>query len=393
MDKVRYGIIGVGNMGTTHAKYLFKGEIDGATLGAICDLKDSRLEWARKEFGPELPLFKDYKELLASGTCDVVLIATPHYMHPVIAIDAFNAGLHVISEKPVGVYTKAVREMFEVARKSGKEFGVMFNQRTNPLYRKMREIIRNGELGDLYRMVWIVTDWFRAQSYYDSGDWRATWSGEGGGVLLNQCPHQLDLWQWIFGRPKKITAFCDYGKWHDIEVEDDVTAYGKYENGATAVFVTTTGETPGTNRLEITGTKGKLVAEGGKLVWTKNKGDGKEHLWTVKEGFTKLETETEVVELKYDDMKPQHKGITQNFTDHLLKGTPLLAEGYEGINGLAISNAIMLSSWKGCEIDLDDPALDDEFYDILKVKIAGSRRKENVTESQVSNLDGTYGSN
>lgn len=393
MDKVRYGIIGVGNMGTTHAKYLFDGEIEGATLGAICDLKDSRLEWARNEFGPELPLFKDYKELLASGTCDVVLIATPHYMHPVIAIDAFNAGLHVISEKPVGVYTKAVREMFEVARKSGKEFGVMFNQRTNPLYRKMREIIKNGELGELYRMVWIVTDWFRAQSYYDSGDWRATWSGEGGGVLLNQCPHQLDLWQWIFGRPKKITAFCDYGKWHDIEVEDDVTAYGKYENGATAVFVTTTGETPGTNRLEITGTKGKLVAEGGKLVWTKNKGDGKEHLWTVKEGFKKLETETEVVELKYDDMKPQHRGITQNFTDHLLKGTPLLAEGYEGINGLAISNAIMLSSWKGCEIDLDDPALDDEFYDILKVKIAGSRRKENVAEEQVANLDGTYGSN
>ena len=390
MDKVRYGIIGIGNMGTTHAEYLFNGEIEGATLGAICDLKQSRLDWAREKFGPELPLFKDYKELLASGTCDVVLIATPHYMHPVIATDAFNAGLHVISEKPVGVYTKAVLEMFEVAKKSGKEFGVMFNQRTNPLYRKMREIVKSGQLGDLYRMVWIVTDWFRAQSYYDSGDWRATWSGEGGGVLLNQCPHQLDLWQWIFGRPKKITAFCDYGKWHDIEVEDDVTAYGKYENGATAVFVTTTGETPGTNRLEITGTKGKLVAEGGKLVWTKNKGDAKDHLWSVKEGFKKLDTETEVVELKYDDMKPQHRGITQNFTDHLLKGTPLLAEGYEGINGLAISNAIMLSSWKGCEIDLDDPALADEFYEILKVKIAGSRRKENIAEEQVANLSGTY---
>lgn len=390
MDKVRYGIIGVGNMGSTHAKYLFDGEIEGAVLGAICDLKQSRLDWAREQFGADLPLFKDYKELLASGTCDVVLIATPHYMHPVIAIDAFNAGLHVISEKPVGVYTKAVLEMFEVARKSGKEFGVMFNQRTNPLYRKMRQIIKDGELGELYRMVWIVTDWFRAQSYYDSGDWRATWSGEGGGVLLNQCPHQLDLWQWIFGRPKKITAFCDYGKYHDIEVEDDVTAYGRYENGATAVFITTTGETPGTNRLEITGTKGKLVAEGGKLTWTKNKGDGKEHLWTVKEGFTKLETETEVVNLVYDDMKPQHRGITQNFTDHLLKGTPLLAEGYEGINGLAISNAIMLSSWKGCEIDLDDPALADEFYDILKDKIAHSRRKETVETNSVTDLAGTY---
>lgn len=389
MDKVRYGIIGIGNMGTTHAEYIFNGEIEGAVLGAICDLKDSRLEWAKETFGSTVPLFKDYKELLASGTCDVVIIATPHYLHPVIAIDAFNAGLHVISEKPVGVYTKAVKEMFEVAKKSGKEFGVMFNQRTNPMYRKMREIIRNGELGDPYRMVWIVTDWFRTQQYYNSGDWRATWSGEGGGVLLNQCPHQLDLWQWIFGRPKKITAFCDYGKYHDIEVEDDVTVYARYESGATAVFVTTTGEAPGTNRLEITGTKGKLVAEGGKLTWIKNEQDALVFSNTTDKGFEKPKTTHEVLTLEYD-MKPQHRGITQNFTDHLLKGEPLLAEGYEGINGLTISNAIMLSSWKGCEVDLDDPALDDEFYDRLKVKIASSRRKENVAEDKVENLSNTY---
>ncbi len=389
MDKVRYGIIGVGNMGSSHAKRLFANEIDGGVLGAVCDISEAKRNWAKETFGDAVPVFTDYKDMFASGTCDVIVIATPHYLHPVIAIDAFKAGLHVISEKPVGVYTKAVKEMFEVARASGKTFGVMFNQRTNPVYRKMREIIQSGELGELYRMVWIITDWFRTQQYYDSGDWRATWSGEGGGVLLNQCPHQLDLWQWIVGRPKKITAFCEYGKHHDIEVEDDVTAYAKYENGATAVFITTTGEAPGTNRLEVTGTKGKLVAEGKKLTWIKNVVDAKEHLNTSAGGFDKPKTTVEVLEPEYD-MKPQHNGIFQNFTDHLLKGEPLLAEGYEGINGLTISNAIMLSSWKGCEVDLDDPNLDDEFYDILKTKIATSRRKETVAPETVADLSNTY---
>ncbi len=390
MDKVRFGIIGVGNMGSEHADYLFKGEIKGAVLGAICDLKETRRQWAREKFGADLPVFEDYHDLLSSGTCDAIIIAVPHYMHPVIAIDAFKAGINVISEKPVGVYTKAVREMMEVAKNSGKAFGVMFNQRTNPVYRKMREMVQNGELGELKRMVWIITDWYRTQYYYDSGDWRATWSGEGGGVLLNQCPHQLDLWQWIFGMPKTIRGFCAYGKYHDIEVEDDVTAYAEYENGATAVFITTTGECPGTNRLEISGSKGKLVAEGNKLTWVKNLGDEREFCFSATNAFEKLSTETTVLTPEYD-MLPQHKGITQNFTDHLLNGTPLMASGYEGINGLSISNAIMLSAWKGEAVELGDPKNEDEFYERLKVKIAGSRRKEKVVgDGKVADLSGTY---
>lgn len=390
MEQVRFGIIGVGNMGSQHAEYLFNGEIKGATLGAICDIKETRRQWAKEKFGSSLPVFEDYHELLKSGTCDVVIIAVPHYLHPVIAIDAFNAGLNVISEKPVGVYTKAVKEMMDVAKRSGKAFGVMFNQRTNPVYQKMREIVQGGELGELKRMVWIITDWYRTQYYYDSGDWRATWSGEGGGVLLNQCPHQLDLWQWIFGMPKTIRGFCAYGKYHDIEVEDDVTAYAEYENGATAVFITTTGECPGTNRLEISGSKGKLVAEGNKLTWVKNLGDEREFCFSATTGFEKLKTETVELTPEYT-MLPQHKGITQNFTDHLLKGEPLMASGYEGINGLTISNAIMLSAWKNEAVDVEDPKNEDEFYEMLKVKIAGSRRKETVVgDGKVADLSGTY---
>ncbi len=390
MDKVRFGIIGVGNMGSSHAKNLFDGEIKGAVLGAICDLKESRRQWAKEKFGEELPVFEDYKELLKSGTCDVVIIATPHYLHPVIAIDAFNAGLNVISEKPVGVYTKAVREMMEVAKKSGKAFGVMFNQRTNPIYRKMRDIIQSGELGELKRFVWIITDWYRTQYYYDSGDWRATWSGEGGGVLMNQCPHNLDLWQWIFGMPKSVTAFCDYGKYHDIEVEDDVTAYAKYENGATAVFITSTGECPGTNRLEITGSKGALIAEGKTLTWIKNEEDERVYCYNSKEGFKKVANTKEVLTPEYD-MPEQHKGIMQNFTNHLLHGEELLASGYEGVNGLLLCNSIMLSSWKNTTIEIGADGNEDEFYELLKEKIKTSRRKENVAnDGAVADLSNTY---
>lgn len=390
MEQVRFGIIGVGNMGSVHAQYLFDGEIKGAVLGAICDLKESKRQWAKEKFGENFPVFEDYHDMLSSGLCDVVIIATPHYLHPTIAIDAFNAGLNVISEKPVGVYTKAVNGMMEVAKKSGKAFGVMFNQRTNPVYRKMREIVQSGELGELKRMVWIITDWYRTQFYYDSGDWRATWSGEGGGVLLNQCPHQLDLWQWIFGMPKTIRGFCAYGKYHDIEVEDDVTAYAEYENGATAVFITTTGECPGTNRLEISGSKGKLVAEGNKLTWVKNQGDEREFCFAATTGFDRLKTETEEFTPEYD-MLPQHKGITQNFTNHLLHGEPLMASGYEGINGLTISNSIMLSAWKNEAVDVTDPKNADEFYELLKVKIANSRRKTTTADDgTIADLSGTY---
>ncbi len=390
MDKVRFGIIGIGNMGSAHAQYLFNGEIKGAVLGAVCDIKESRRTWAREKFGADLPIFENYKELLKSGTCDVVLIATPHYLHPVIAIDAFNAGLNVISEKPVGVYTKAVKEMMDVAKKSGKSFGVMFNQRTNPVYRKMREIIQSGQLGELKRFVWIITDWYRTQYYYDSGDWRATWSGEGGGVLMNQCPHNLDLWQWLFGMPKSVTAFCDYGKYHNIEVEDDVTAYAKYENGATAVFITTTGECPGTNRLEITGSKGALIAEGKSFKWIKNEEDERVYCFNAKDGFKKIKNTSEVLTPEYE-MLEQHRGITQNFTNHLLYGEELIASGYEGINGLLLCNSIMLSSWKNCTVEIGADGNEDEFYELLKQRIATSKRKETVNkDATVADMSSTY---
>ncbi|MCI8387739.1 MAG: Gfo/Idh/MocA family oxidoreductase [Clostridiales bacterium] len=386
MDKVRFGIIGFGNMGGGHCSYLSKGKIEGAELTAICDIKPAKLEAAKEKY-PNVALFDNHMDLLKSGLVDAVIIAVPHYFHTTIGIDALNAGVNIISEKPAGVYTKAVEELIAVAKsKPELTYGMMFNQRTNPMYQKMREMVQGGELGDLYRCVWIITDWFRTQSYYDSGDWRATWSGEGGGVLLNQCPHQLDLWQWIFGMPTRIHAFCHEGKFHNIEVEDDVTAYAEYANGASGVFITTTGEAPGTNRLEITGSLGKLVAEGKTLTFWKNKEDCGKFCHSCEGGFNVPEREK--IEFNFENGGPQHEGITQNFTDHLLKGTPLLAEGCEGINGLSISNAMMLSSWKNDWVDLPNDG--EEFWAELQKKIANSKVEKKNVEEKIVDLSDTY---
>ena len=227
-------------------------------------------------------------DLIKAGACEAILIAVPHYDHPTLAIEGFKAGLHVLCEKPAGVYTLQVKEMLEVAKKSDKILGIMFNQRTNPAFKKMREMVQNGSIGDVKRTNWIITDWYRTQQYYDSGDWRATWKGEGGGVLYNQAPHQLDLFQWIVGMmPSKVHAFCHYGKWHDIEVEDDVTCYVEYPNGATGVFITTTADAPGTNRFEITGTKGTLIFENNKLYYKQLEVDERVHCLSCDAGFTK----------------------------------------------------------------------------------------------------------
>ncbi len=389
MDTVRIGIIGVGNMGTAHAKRLAAGEIEGAKLGAICDINPDRLKWARETFGEELPLFDDSEKLLASGCVDAIVIATPHYFHPTIGIRGFETGHHVLSEKPIGVYTNGAKELIAAAKNTpDKVFAIMFNQRTNPMYQKIKQMIDEGAIGELKRCVWIITNWYRTQSYYNSGGWRATWAGEGGGVLINQCPHQLDLWQWMCGMPVSVRAFCEFGKHHDIEVEDDVTAYVKYPNGATGVFITTTGETPGANRLEISGTKGKILIDGrNQIKYWKLKTDEREWCYNCPEGFAV--PECEITEINPEGEESSHRGILQNFTNAILKGEKLIAPAEEGINGLSLSNAMLLSSWLDREITL--PIDGDLFYEELQKRIATSNYVKPEVKSVVFNTEGTYG--
>ncbi len=386
MKEVRMGIIGIGNMGTAHAKSLNEGKVEGMRLAAVCDIDQSRLDWCKENLSEDVAAFADYKELIASGLVDAILVAVPHYFHPEIAIAGFEAGLNVLTEKPAGVYAKQVKEMNEAAKKSGKIFGIMFNQRTNPYFAKMREVVQSGELGELKRSVWIITNWYRTQRYYDSGSWRATWEGEGGGVLLNQCPHNLDLWQWIFGMPSKIRATCNYGKWHNIEVEDDVTICAEYENGASGVFITSTGDCPGTNRFEITGDKGKMVCENGKLTWWKLSEPERKVCFESDNGFYH-DPNLVVEDVETDKTETAHIGILQNFTNAILYGEELLAPGYDGINGVNIANAAHLSDWLGEWVSV--PVDEDLFMERLNERRATSKAKEHV-ESIVSDLSGTY---
>lgn len=340
-ETLRVGIVGVGNIGRVHAGSIFAGEVPGMTLSALCDTDAGKWELIKRTY-PGIPVYGSHEEMFASGDIDCVIIATPHRFHPLIAADAFRAGLHVLSEKPAGVDCGAVREMIAVAEGSGRAFGIDFNQRTDPLFVKAREIVGIGQLGVPKRLVWIITNWYRSQAYYDSGDWRATWDGEGGGVLLNQAPHNLDLWQWIFGMPSRIRAFCHEGKYHSIPVEDDATIYAEYENGASAVFITTTGEYPGTNRLEISGDRGKLVIEHGKLNLYLLSEPEREYCFNATDRPL-----PEITESVYEDGQgvPGHMLILRNFADHILHGEPLIAPGQEGLNELMISNSAYLSSW------------------------------------------------
>lgn len=366
MNEIRIGIIGLGNMGTGHAQYLIDREVQGAKLTAVCDRTPEKLKWAKENLGNGVELFDDLDRFFAFDRLDGVLIATPHYSHSELAIRAFDRGLHVLCEKPAGVYTKQVRLMNEAAAGSGLVFSMMYNQRTNPLYQKLRDLVASGELGEIRRTNWIITDWYRSQSYYDSGGWRATWDGEGGGVLINQDPHQLDLWHWTTGlKPKRLRAFCYFGKYRNIEVEDDVTAFVEYENGATGVFVTTTGEAPGTNRFEICGDRGKIVIEDGRLHFWRLRVPEPEFNRTFKGSFGQPECWR--CEVPILGQESGHKGITQNWVNAILHGEPLLAPGEEGINGLMLSNAMLLSTWTDNWVDF--PIDEQLFYDHLQRKI------------------------
>ena len=384
MEKVRIGIIGIGGMGSNHAISITKGMVPDMVLTAVADVRQSRLDWAKENLPGDVVTFLDGRELIDSGECDAILIATPHYFHPEFVIYGLEHGVHVISEKPAGVYTKQVREMNEAAKKSDKTFAIMFNQRTNCNYRKLHEMIQSGELGALKRVNWIITDWYRTQSYYDAAGWKATWDGEGGGVLLNQCPHQLDLLQWLCGMPVKVRAFCHEAKWHDIEVEDDVTAYLEFEGGATGVFVTTTGDAPGTNRLELTFEYGRIICEHDKLLFDRLKENEREFCRTSPNGFAKPEMEH--LEVETDGQNEQHVGVLKAFADHILHGGPLVAEGKEGINGLTLSNAMYLSSWLDQTVEL--PFDEELFLQELNKRRKLSKKKED--KGIVFDTKGTY---
>jgi predicted dehydrogenase len=326
--KVRLGIIGMGNIGKFHAEYLLAGKVQRGELTAICSTSPAKLEGYKP-----LKIFDDARKLMRSGDVDAVIVATPHYQHTSLGIAAFEAGLHLMVEKPISAHKADAEHLIAAHRKRPDlVFAGMFQLRTEPRYVKLRKLIQTGELGELARLNWIITDWYRTEAYFTSGGWRATWKGEGGGVLLNQCLHQLDTLQWLCGMPRRVRGFCQLGRYHNIEVEDNVTVYLEYANNATGVFISSTGEAPGTNRFEICGTRGKVVLENNKLTFTRNEADMIEFSRAAKIGFSKPEVWH--VDIPIENAAAPHATVIQNFIDAILDGAPLIAPGEEGIHSV-----------------------------------------------------------
>jgi predicted dehydrogenase len=374
MDKVRLGIIGMGNIGKYHADYLRSGKVAGCELVALAANTPGKLE----AFKP-LQIFGSGEEMIRSGAVDAVLIATPHYQHTTLGIAAFENGLHAMVEKPISAH-KADAERLIAAHQKQKArnlvFGGMFQLRVEPRYTKIRKLIQSGELGEIARVSWIITDWYRTEAYYSSGGWRATWKGEGGGVLLNQCLHNLDILQWLCGMPARVRGFCQLGRYHNIEVEDNVTAYLEYPNGATGVFITSTGEAPGTNRFEIAGTRGRVVLEKDKLTFTRNDVPMTEFSKTSKVGFLKPDVWN--IEIPIENAPAPHAALMQNFTDAILKDATLIAPGEDGIHSVELANVMLYSSLIGqtVELPMDSAAFEKKLQEL----IAGSKMVKKVVE-------------
>jgi len=382
--EVKIGVIGLGNMGSYHADYLAKGAIKGARLAAVCDIDANKLAGFA---GADVRKFEDSGKMLRSNIIDAVIIATPHYAHTTIGIDAFQNGISVLSEKPISVHKRDCEKMISAHKANrGTVFGAMFQMRTVPICSKVRAMVKNGDLGTIRRINWIVTDWFRSQAYYSSGGWRATWRGEGGGVLMNQCPHNLDLLQWICGMPSKVEAHCAFGKFHDIEVEDDVTAYLEFPGGATGVFVTTTGEAPGTNRFEIAGDMGRLVMEGGKLRFTRNEVNARKFCKTTREIWATPPVWD--VDIAVKGSGGRHEDITQNFVDAVKDKTPLFAPGEEGIHSVELANSMLFSSLKGKPVKL--PLNGGDFEKKLMKMVAKSRMKKEPKRTGKVDMKGSF---
>ena len=346
MDKVRLGIIGMGNIGKYHADYLLNKKVNRCELMAVCATNTAPLE----KFKP-LKIFSDGEQLIKSGAVDAVIIATPHAQHATLGITAFENGVHAMVEKPISSHKADAERLIAVHRKFPKVvFAGMFQLRTEPRYLKIQKLMRDGDLGEIVRINWINTDWFRTEAYYASSGWRATWKGEGGGVLINQCLHNLDMLQWLCGMPARVRGFCQLGRFHQIEVEDNVTAYLEWANGATGAFIGSSGEAPGTNRFEIIGSKGRLVLENNRLSFTRNEADMIEFSKTAKQGFVKPEVWN--VEIPFENAIVPHAIMMQNFVNAILHGEPLIAPGEEGIYSVELANVMVYSSLLSQTVDL-----------------------------------------
>lgn len=379
---IRIGIVGIGAMGAGHANQIVSGAIPGAELAAVCDADIKRLEAF-----PDTVHFTDHKKMFESGMIDAVMIATPHYFHTPLSLDAIHAGIHLLVDKPLGVHKADCEKTIKAYETRGRQdlvFAVMFNQRTRPIYRKLKNLIDKGELGSIRRINWTITDWFRSEFYFKAGGWRATWKGEGGGVLLNQCPHQLDLMQWLFGMPSRVRSFGTLGKYHEIEVEDEVTSYLEFPDGATGVFIASTGEAPGTNRLEIAAERGRLIIENDEITWMRNEIPTAEFSSSTTERFAKPPVWEVRVPVEETTIQ-EHAAVIRAFVKAVSGEGDLIAEGTEGIRSVELGNAMLYSMLKDITVKLP---LDGAAYEsMLNELIENSTFEKKTVDLGIASAD------
>lgn len=369
-NEVRLGIVGLGGMGTGHARQVIENLIANMRLTAVCDIAPDL-----SDRFPDQHTFHDPVEMFQSGLIDAVLIATPHYSHTPIGIAALSNDLHVLVEKPISVHKADCERLLAAKRSEAQVFAAMLNMRMRPAFQKLKQLIVGGELGAIRRIQWTITDWFRSHAYYQSGSWRGTWQGEGGGVLVNQCPHQLDLWQWLFGMPCAVYAKCNFGRYHDIEVEDEVVSLLHYEDGTIGTFSTSTGEAPGCNRLEIAGEKGLVTLEKGTLHFRRNEIETGVFSRTTRSRMGEIPPTWEIDIPIHSATIPERNAILQNFANAILHNEPLIAPAEEGIHSVELANAMLLSTLKGEVVTL--PLNGEEVSSELENLVASSKYRSN----------------
>lgn len=377
---IKLGVIGLGNIAKQHINNITSGAVQNCQITAICSRSGSDLA---KEINAVH--FTQYQELIDSGLVDAVLIATPTLSHFEITQYALAKDLHVMLEKPIGLSSLEGEKLVALASAKTK-FALMLNQRTDPTFKKIKAIFDSGVLGELQRTHWTMTNWFRPDIYFQVSDWRATWKGEGGGLLVNQCIHNLDIFQWICGIPSEITAFSEFGKYHNIEVEDEVTAYLRYNNKATGVFIGSTGEAPGVNRFDIIGDKGSLHFDFGQLIQKLNNQSTAEFCANTDEmfGMPKV-TETDITTTENVN---QHAIIMNNFIAAINHDEPLIAPAASGLASLDIANAMLQSTWTKQAISLP---LDRHAYQAqLNEKAAASQLRTKSSAKAKVDMNASY---
>lgn len=380
MENVRLGIVGLGNMGRAHLANIRAGKVPGLRVTALCESVGTLPEPLEGEHP-----FTDVSQMIRSGHIDAILICTPHFSHTTIGIEALQRGLHVLVEKPISVHKADCERLIAAHTDKSKIFAAMFNMRTNATFKKVKDLIDSGELGQVRRIHWEVTNWFRTNYYYATGGWRGTWKGEGGGVLMNQCPHNLDLFQWMFGMPKSVRGFCQFGRYHQVEVEDNVSAYMAWENGTTATFVTSTGEAPGANRLEIAAENGRLtVTDGVKIHFQRNRQPMSQFCMQSEAAFAMPESWS--MEIPVEASGGQHVEILQNFTNAILKGEKLLSPAEQGIHSVELANAILLSTWQDKTIELPMSSADYESLLIEKGETSTFQKTKVVAKASADDF-------